>query len=145
MPPLPELLVVAKRVRAAIEAIPSAQRTTGLRFFPDGSSSDACQLLGAYLADLGVLGLRYVRGSLGSKRDDTWIPHAWLQRSTLIIDIATDRFAHAPARVVVADPSPWHAQFKIEDSSQPADFRLYTGPGLLHVMYGRILDQAPPV
>jgi hypothetical protein len=135
------IVAIARQVRAAIEAVPPMQRPPGLRAFPQGDSSEAAQLLGAYLCDHRILGFQHVRGGRGSKRDDTWAPHAWLQRAGCVIDIAADAFADAPAAVIVADPSAWHAEtFQAAEPDLPGDFRSYTGPGLLHVMYGRITD-----
>lgn len=128
----------AQRVRTAIAAVPPAQRTHGLRAFPAGACGDASLLLGAHLADHGIKGFEYVCGERGDKRHDTWTSHAWLQRGTCIIDITADQFDDAPAAVIVAQPSPWHASFRVGRSPEPADFRAYTGPGLLHVMYARM-------
>ena len=135
------LLAMARQVRSAIEAVPPGQRPVGLRSFPQGECGEASQLLGAYLCDRRIVGFQHMRGGRGSRRDNTWEPHAWLQRGSCVIDIAADAFADAPAAVIVADPSPWHAEmFQATEAALPGDFRSYTGPGLLHVMYGRIVD-----
>lgn len=129
----------AQRVRAAIAAVPPEQRTPPLRRFPAGSCGEASLLLGAYLADQGIKGFEYILGARGDKREDNWCSHAWLQRGTCVVDITADQFEDAPAGIVVADPSTWHASFCIEGAAQPADFRVYSGPSLLRVMYGRML------
>lgn len=132
------LLQHARRVRAAIEAVRTAQRTLGMRSFRCGACWDASLLLGAHLADNGIKGFEYICGERGDKRLDTWTSHAWLQRGTCIIDITADRFDDAPAAIIVAQLSVWHASFRVTRAPEPADFRLYTGPGLLHVMYARM-------
>lgn len=75
-----DLLAIAHRVRDAIEDVPPGQRPVTMRRFPKGACGDTCLLLGAYLVDCGVVGFQYVCASRGSKRDDTWVSHAWLQK-----------------------------------------------------------------
>lgn len=140
-PGAPDLIVLrqhAETVHAAIEAVPPAERPEGMRRFPAGGCGDASLLLGAYLADRGIKGFEYVCAARGDKREDTWTSHAWLQLRECIIDITAGQFEDAPAAIVVADSSPWHLTFRV-DRFYPADFRVWSGPGMLRVMYGRIL------
>jgi hypothetical protein len=140
------LRAVAERVRRAIEKIPPGQRGSSLRLFPSGTCGDASLLLGAFLADQGVAGFEYVCGERGSKQEDTWTSHAWLRRGPLVIDITADQFADAPAAVIVESPSVWHEEsFRIGSTPEPADFRAYRGPDVLHVIYARMLEHLSPL
>lgn len=136
---LPKLLDVATEFRQGIEAIPAQLLPIGLQGFPRGACGDASLLLGARLTDLGIEGFKYVCGERVSKSNNTRTSHAWLQSGTCVIDITGDQFPDAPAPVVVADPSEWHANFTL-DGAQPADFRLWSGYGadLLRPTYARI-------
>ncbi len=137
--PLSELFVIASRFRTAVEAVPVQLRPIGLQEFPHGSCGDACLLLGAHFVDLGIEGFNYICGERGSRDDNTWTTHAWLQRGSCVVDITADQFTHAPSPVVVADPSPWHVTFST-DTSNPSDFRVLSGHGadLLQLMYSRV-------
>lgn len=141
-----ELRQHAERVRIALEAMPISKRCASLQHFPREGSGDASLLLGAYLGDHLFHGFEYVVGERGNKQEDTWASHAWLRRGALVLHITADRFADAPSAVIVSEPSSWHDDtFRIQRPPEPADFRIYTGPGLLHVVYARLLQHLPPL
>lgn len=136
------LIDLATRFREAIEAVPTHHRPIGLQSFPRGACGDASLLLGAWLADEGVGGIRYICGERGLRADNTWTSHAWLQREACVVDITADQFADAPSPIVVADPSPWHHGFEAARPKE-SDFRLWSGYGadLLRPMYARIRER----
>ncbi|MBU1362272.1 MAG: hypothetical protein KKE51_00430 [Gammaproteobacteria bacterium] len=136
---LSRLIQLAQEFRNAIEGISVEHRPVGMRDFPFGSCGDSSLLLGAYLSDMDIDGFFYVCGERGSKADDSWTSHAWLQRGSCVIDITADQFQDAPTNIIVADPSLWHQQFQTE-APQPADFRLWTGYGaeILVPMYSSL-------
>lgn len=123
-------------MRAAIEALPREALPIPMSSFPTGSCGDASLLLGAYFKDRGVLGFEYICGDRGSHQDNTWTSHAWLSNGVLTVDITADQFEDAPAKIIVAKHSLWHATFTTE-KGQNSDFRAWTGPGTyhLHIMY----------
>ncbi|WP_156521327.1 hypothetical protein [Halothiobacillus diazotrophicus] len=127
---------LARKMRAAIEALPREALPTPMSSFPAGSCGDASLLLGAYFKDSGVLGFEYICGDRGSQQDNTWTSHAWLSNGPLIVDITADQFEDAPAKIIVSEHSLWHATFTTE-KGQNSDFRAWSGPGTyhLHTMY----------
>lgn len=136
----PSLFDIACAFRRAIETVPPDARPIGMQRFPRGACGDASLLLGAYLKDKQIEGFNYVCGERGVHEEGTWTSHAWLQKENCIIDITADQFLDAPAAVIVARPSPWHASFEAE-APKESDFRLYSGYGVqpLWPMYGAIL------
>lgn len=138
----PHILVEAARFRMAIEGIAPHLRPLGMQLFPHGACGDASLLFGAYLVDRGIAEFMYVCGERGSKADDSWTTHAWLQRGSLIVDLTADQFPDAPTGVIVAEPSLWHRQFATQPS-QCSDFRQWRGYGaeLLRPMYARIIQR----
>jgi hypothetical protein len=134
---------LAAGLRAAIAALPVADRPYGLAGFPVGSCGDACLLLGALFADAGIEGFLYVCGERGTQIDRTWTSHAWLQRGDLIVDITADQFADAPRGIIVEEHSAWHAQFECEEPVD-SDFRHWTGIGTYH-LYGLYARVAKPL
>jgi hypothetical protein len=133
------LVEMATKFRKALEAVPRDKRPITLESFPRGACGDASLLLGALFVDCGITGFNYVCGERGDIADNSWTSHAWLQSEDWIVDVTADQFADAPAGVIVAKGSPWHAGFNIESTS-PADFRLWHGPSImsLHRIYARI-------
>jgi hypothetical protein len=127
---------LAKRMRAAIEAVPRERLPPSMSAFPAGSCGDASLLLGTYLVDSGISDFEYICGDRGSHVDNTWTSHAWLARGALIVDITADQFEDAPGKVIVSTESVWHRDFEAE-RGQPSDFRVWNGPGTyhLHTMY----------
>ena len=127
----------ARRMRSAIESIPHEELPSTMSDFPNGAV-DAALLLGAYFADCGIEGFVYVLGSRHS-RDE----HSWLARETLVADITANEFWDAPSPVIVADPSPWHEQFRTDGEPQPADFRESHGRGIdkLNNLYTRMRSE----
>ena len=85
-------------------------------------------MLGAVLADHGVHGFEYVSAERGQAGDGTWTSHGWLVCGSLIVDITADQFPDAPAAVIVARDSVWHAQFTVK-YTRPSDFRATYSPG----------------
>lgn len=139
---LSDLRQHGERVRKALQEMAAEGRWPALRGFPANGIDTAVLLLGAFLADRGCTAPECVRGERGHKRDDDWQGHVWLRTGPVVIDIAADRFADAPAPVLVAAPSEWHAAtFRIAQAGEPADFRRYTGPALLHVMFAQLLQR----
>jgi len=96
-------------------------------------------LLGAYLNDSGERGFVYVSGERGSKDDDSWTTHAWIERDGLVVDITCDQFPDAPAAVIVSPNSDWHRCFESK-SQGGADFRSLQGGGIVELsdLYRRL-------
>lgn len=137
---IPKLVELSTKFYKAIEAIPIERRPVGMQSFPMGACGDASLLLGAYFKDHELTGFKYVCGERGSRNDDTWTTHAWLQCGTCVVDITAGQFPDAPSSILVADPSAWHAVFET-DLPQESDFRLWSGHGaeILSPMYKKIL------
>jgi hypothetical protein len=138
----PQLLAMARRFRKGIELIQPSQRPICMQSFPCGACGDTSLLFGAYLVDHGMHGFLYVSGDRGSKNDNSWTSHAWLQKGQLVIDLTADQFPDAPTDVIVAEPSKWHKTFST-DREQCSDFREWSGFGadILHPMYAQILKE----
>ena len=136
-----QLLEMATNFRKAIESIPPKVRPIGMQRFPCGACSDTALLFGTFLADRSISGFKYICGERGSKIDDTWTSHAWLQRDDLVVDLTADQFPDAATGVIVSKPSPWHMQFRTQPG-QESDFREWSGYGaeLLHPMYSKVLS-----
>lgn len=134
------ILEIARQFRTAIESIPPEARPIGMQCFPRGACGDAALLFGALLVDRSIPGFEYICGERGSKSDNTWVSHAWLQRNDLVVDLTADQFSDAPADVIVASPSTWHMQFSTAPG-QESDFRKWSGYGaeLLYPMYARVI------
>lgn len=136
-----KILEIAIQFRKAIEVVPQELRPIGMQSFPEGACGDTSLLFGAFLVDLGILDFKYIYGERGSKADNTWTSHAWLQRKDLVIDLTADQFSDAPADVIVSSSSTWHKQFSTERSTE-ADFRRWHGYGAdqLYPIYSKILS-----
>lgn len=118
---------VARAVRCAIERAPRDKLPITFASFPRGSCGDTALVLGTYLAaDCGIPGFQYVCGDRGSKLDDTWSSHAWLECNGLVVDVTADQFSDAPDAVIVEDPSHWHLSFR-NINKMNSDFRKWTG------------------
>ena len=137
-----EIAGIARRFRDCIEAVDPKLLPPSMMNFPRGSCGDSSLLIGAFLADRGYSGFEYVSGDRGTVVDNTWTSHAWLQRSSLVVDITADQFDDAPSPVIVSHNSVWHKTFDIDDKRSPADFRAYSGSGSvkLHPIYAAIRD-----
>ena len=137
----PRILEMATRFRTAIESIPPEARSICMQSFPNGACGDTSLLFGAFLVDRGIPGFKYICGERGSRADNTWTSHAWLQREDLVVDLTADQFPDAPTGVIVLSPSPWHMQFDTEPG-QDSDFRKWSGYGSdqLYPMYARVLS-----
>lgn len=127
---------LATTMRAALEQVPP-ELCIGLSQFPRGACGDATLLMGAWLADHGIVGFEYICGERGSQEDGTWTSHAFLHRDGLIVDLTADQFEDAPSAVIVAEDSSWHRTFQW-DRPSPSDFRQWSGPSIhdLHRAYG---------
>lgn len=136
-----QILEMATRFRQAIESVPPEARPISIQCFPRGACGDTALLFGAFLVDQSVPGFKYVCGERGTKTDNTWTSHAWLQRNDLVVDLTADQFSDAPAGVIVSAPSPWHMQFRTAPGKE-SDFRCWSGYGaeLLHPMYRMVLN-----
>lgn len=133
-----------ERVRVALETLAAEGRWPALGSFPQRGGAQVAALLGAYLVDRGLQGFESVRGERGQRDDDSLEVHHWLRSGPLVLDIAADRFEDAPQPLIVASQSPWHeSTFRLERAPEPADFRVYTGPGLEHVMFAELLQRLP--
>lgn len=108
--------------------------------FPQGACGDASLLLGALLADCGLHGFEHVSAERGRIDEGAWTSHAWLAFGTLIVDITADQFPDAPATVIVARDSVWHARFSVEYTA-PSDFRASYSPsnGDLQALYTKLM------
>lgn len=115
-----------RRVRAAIEAMPSAARPIGFRDFPSGACGDASLVLAECLLRLGLGEFSYVVRFRSGRDNHSRLSHAWLERGELVVDITADQFLDAPSAVVVAIGSEWHATFERDACYPPCPARLAT-------------------
>ena len=132
---------LAHQMEAALRALPEEVVPAVWKDYPRGCCGDASLLMGALLEDQGFEGFRYVCGERGSLDDNSWSSHGWLRKNDLIIDLTAGQFSDAPSEVVVARLSRWHQTFEIE-SEEPADFRVWSGPGTVHLH--RVYDYLKP-
>lgn len=137
----------ANQLRQLLDSMPKAELPPAMREFLRGACGDTSLLLGAILADRGFRGLDYVSAERELTIGPTWTSHAWLARGPLIVDITADQFSDAPAAVIVARDSAWHAQFTFKYTA-PSDFRGLYGPGngdlqVLHSKLKQMLDVGP--
>lgn len=137
----------AKQLRRLLDSMPKPELPPAMREFPRGSCGDTSLLLGALLADRGFRGFDCVSAERGLIVDGTWTSHAWLVSESLIVDITADQFPDAPAAIIVARKSSWHAQFTITHTTH-GDFRASCAPtnGELQVLYSKLkhmLDHGP--
>jgi hypothetical protein len=95
-------------VRTAIDSIPRDQRIASLRSFPHGACGDSSLLLSRYLTEIGIPGVKYVRGEAVDRQT-----HAWLEIEDLIVDITYDQFDSARTGVFVAKDRSWHSRFDV--------------------------------
>lgn len=130
---------MADHFRKAIETIPVDTLPVCMQLFPRGACGDTSLLFGAYLVDHSVSGFKWMSGSRGDVRNDTWTSHAWLQRDDLVVDLTADQFPDTPAGVIVMCPSPWHAQFNGEERGS-GDFRGWSNVDQLTRLYRRLLQ-----
>ncbi|HEC73707.1 MAG TPA: hypothetical protein ENI26_04945 [Methylophaga aminisulfidivorans] len=81
----------ARDFRSAIEAC-SSSLGVSFKSFPSGACGDVTPLLGTYLIGRGFGEFQYMLGNYGSRGDDGWSSHAWLQSGDLVVDITADQF-----------------------------------------------------
>lgn len=132
---------LAHQMERSLRELPQEIVPCVLVDFPHGCCGDASLLMGALLEDNGFTGFCYVCGERGSMGDNSWSSHGWLRKDDLIIDLTAGQFSDAPSGVVVTSSSRWHQTFEIE-SEEPADFRVWSGPGTLHLH--RVYDYLKP-
>lgn len=92
--------------------------------FPRGTCGDVTLILGAHLTNLGFSGFFYASGERRSRKENTWVTHAWLKREELDVDITADQFHDSPGAVIVATSSIWHSQFTMHNLTD-CDYRNY--------------------
>lgn len=80
--------------------------------FPHGSCGPASDILGKWLSENGVEGLRHVSGWRNQK------PHAWLEYKGCILDITSDQFEDGCAPVFVGENSKFHSSFENQRKSE---------------------------
>ncbi len=119
-----ELKTVASIFRAAIESCELKNLSIGFETFPYGSCGDATLLLGTYLIEQGFDPFHYVCGEKRNTATDDWHPHAWLQKSNLVVDITADQFPDITDPVIVSNNSSWHRSWRTEIKNI-ADYRNY--------------------
>ncbi len=135
----------ASQLRQLLDSMPRSELPLAMREFPRGACGDTSLLLGALLADRGFRGFLCVSAERGLIAEGTWTSHAWLASGSLAVDITADQFPDAPAAVIVARESAWHAQFTITKTTQ-GDFRELCAQtnGELPVLYSAITHMLAP-
>jgi hypothetical protein len=130
-----EVLHIASQVRGAIEALPASKRPITFSHFPRGACGDCCLILGTYFEEeCGFPPFHYVSAERGSKSDNTWSSHAWLECGDLIVDITADQFPDAPSGVIVSRSSAWHDGFEVDHRSK-SNLKHWSGQGTCHVLH----------
>ncbi len=130
---------IAQAVRSAIEMIPRDRLPFTFKSFPRGACGDTALVLGTYLEeDCDIRGFEYVCGDRGSKLNEDWSSHAWLERDGLFVDITADQFADAPSSIIVEMSSPWHTSFQNVERMK-SNFHSWSGEvSAVQVVYGHI-------
>ncbi len=144
---IPRIEQIAHKLRSEIEAVPCQDLPVGMRRFPKGACGSSAILLGAYFTNCKIEGFVYVQGRRGSRQDSTSASHAWLARKGLVIDITADQFPDAPSPVIVADPSPWHQTFRVQELADPGNYRVLWnrfGVDDLYRLYKRLYTKLFP-
>lgn len=135
-----EIKQAAKEFRSAIE---KCSHHLGISFetFPKGSCGDVAVLLGTYLNNLGYGEFQYMLGDYGSREDNSWSSHAWIQSNSLVVDITADQFSEVDVKIIVSTTSFWHRLLKGK-AQHKADIEIYDQATKLKLkkMYKTILD-----
>ena len=114
----------AAAFRRALEMIPRTDRGVSLADFPQGSCSDAADLLGTYLRERRLGEFEYVSGERQYRDEPSRRrSHAWLEQRGLIIDITADQFEEVDDPVIVTRDSSWHRSWT-QTHRRVADFRV---------------------
>lgn len=92
--------------------------------FPKGSCGDVAVLLGTYLNNLDYGEFQYMLGDYGSREDNTWSSHAWIQSNSLIVDITADQFTEINEKIIVSTASSWHRLLNGK-AQHKADIEIY--------------------
>lgn len=94
--------------RKAIDKCDRSALPVSFKNFPKGICSDAVFILAHYLKEKGHGEFDYVSG-------ERWnVPHAWLVKDKLVIDISCDKFEDQQNKVIVTANSKWHDEFNTE-------------------------------
>jgi len=138
-----DLLKIKKAATKFRNAIESCSYSLGISFeaFPKGTCGDVAPLLGTYLNDLGYGEFQYMLGDYGSRKDNSWSSHAWIQSNSLVVDITADQFPDINEKIIVSKTSYWHKQLNGK-AQHKANIEIYDQLTALKLrkMYKMILD-----
>lgn len=104
-------LEIAK-ARAILEKFGANIDPLYFRKFPAGCCGNTSDILGKWLSNQGVVGLKYVHGFRGQAS------HGWLELNGIIIDITSDQFTDGCGAVFFAPESVFHNSFKNQRKSE---------------------------
>lgn len=100
-----KLFKVVLDFRKAIDKCDKLGLPASLNKFPKSNCSDAVFILAHYLKEKGYGEFDYVSG-------DRWnVPHSWLVKDKVVIDISCDKFEDQENKVIVTANSKWHNEF----------------------------------
>ncbi len=128
MPGQEDLQRVAAEFREALKktagALSGALRAR-FESYPKEMCEFATNLLGRYLVENGVGGVRYVCGGrrLAGRPGDQ--RHAWLEVHGWLVDITADQFPDGLGPVIVTRDRSWHARFQLVEERAATDLSGY--------------------
>jgi hypothetical protein len=82
--------------------------------FPHGACGNASDILGKWLSQKGMSGLKYAWGLRGQ------VSHGWLEYKGYILDITSDQFNDGCGAVFIGKISKFHNSFKSQKKSELA-------------------------
>lgn len=82
--------------------------------FPRGACGSASDIIGKWLSQKGVSGLKYAWGMRGQSS------HGWLEYKGYILDITSDQFEDGCGSVFIGKSSKFHSSFKNQKKSELA-------------------------
>jgi len=132
---------LAKRFREAILKCDRHELPLSLADYPSGSCADVSMFLGSYFKDNGIDGFMFIKGRRGE--GNSLETHYWLEKGSILVDIAADQFKEINEQVVISETSnAWYANFK-RVVLQEADHRMIAAGDVrahLEAVYEYILE-----
>jgi len=114
-PELQKLINTTTQFRKLIEEKKNilAAKSPKFEYFPKNCCGVTSNLLALYLEKYSFSGFIIVNG------EKDGLPHSWLQKDTLIIDITADQFKDCDEEIIVTTDDRWHKTFTQRESHLP--------------------------
>jgi hypothetical protein len=105
---------ILKKARELFETRGSEIDSVCFGNFPRGACGNSSDIIGKWLSQKGVSGLKYAWGTRGQAS------HGWLEYKGYILDITSDQFADGCGSVFIWQNSKFHSSFKNQKKSELA-------------------------